>query len=154
MYTSPCSVYSNSMALAVLDKMDKQSISLDSIVSIRHPKCRPYLQPPAEEVSRPGFHAFRNWCNTAFPKATTMLWHLDRICRRHQTYQWLYPPVEYRLLQPLRKQKTACTPASRLYTAARNWSTPSAMVRSPWETADEKSCSPTRSWKTSCGRPW
>ena len=25
--------------------------------------------------------------------------------------------VEYRLLQPSRKQKTACTPASRLYTA-------------------------------------
>ena len=43
--------------------------------------------------------------------------HLDRICRRHQTYQWLYPPVGVSTPSTSRKQKTACTPASRLYTA-------------------------------------
>mgnify|MGYP003171520160 CR=1 FL=1 len=47
------SVFKFHVALAVLDKMDKQSISLDSI-----PNAAQYLQPPAEEVSRPGFHDY------------------------------------------------------------------------------------------------
>ena len=42
----PCSVYSNSMALAVLDKMDKQSISLDSIVSIKASQMPPNTYSP------------------------------------------------------------------------------------------------------------
>ena len=46
------SVFKFHVALAVLDKMDKQSISLDI------PNAAQYLQPPAEEVSRPGFHDY------------------------------------------------------------------------------------------------
>ena len=53
------SVFKFHVALAVLDKMDKQSISLDSIVSIKGiPNAAQYLQPPAEEASRPGFHDY------------------------------------------------------------------------------------------------
>ena len=53
------SVFKFHVALAVLDKMDKQSISLDSIVSIKASQMPPNtLQPPAEEVSRPGFHDY------------------------------------------------------------------------------------------------
>ena len=129
----PCSVYSNSMWHWPYWTRWINSISLDSIVSIRHPKC-PIPPQPLRKVSRPDFHVGRNWCNTAFPKRQQSLRHLDRICRRHQTYQWLYPPVEYRLLQPL-ETKTACTPASGA--VYRNWSTPSAMVRL-LRTADEK----------------
>ena len=40
------SVFKFHVALAVLDKMDKQSISLDSIVSIKHPKCCPIPTAP------------------------------------------------------------------------------------------------------------
>ena len=42
------SVFKFHVALAVLDKMDKQSIT----------NAAQYLQPPAEEVSRPGFHDY------------------------------------------------------------------------------------------------
>ena len=42
------SVFKFHVALAVLDKMDKQGI----------PNAAQYLQPPAEEVSRPGFHDY------------------------------------------------------------------------------------------------
>ena len=50
------SVFKFHVALAVLDKMDKQSISLDSIVSHKGiPNAAQYLQPPAEEVSRQDF---------------------------------------------------------------------------------------------------
>ena len=49
------SVFKFHVALAVLDKMDKQSISLDSIVSIKASQMPPIPTAPAEEVSRPDF---------------------------------------------------------------------------------------------------
>ena len=76
--------------------MDKQSISLDSIVSIKASQMPPNTYSPCgrsfpTRISRLLIQHLKRQC----------LRHLDRICRRHQTYQWLYPPVEYRLLQPL-----------------------------------------------------
>ena len=47
------SVFKFHVALAVLDKMDKQSISLDSIVSIKASQMPPNTYSPLEEVSRP-----------------------------------------------------------------------------------------------------
>ena len=75
MYTSPCSVYSNSMALAVLDKMDKQSISLDSIVSIKASQMLPNTYSPLRKkfpdqdftITLRELSAIQH-----FPKATTM----------------------------------------------------------------------------------
>ena len=47
MYTSPLlSVFKFHVALAVLDKMDKQSISLDSIVSIKASQMPPNTYSP------------------------------------------------------------------------------------------------------------
>ena len=71
----------SSMALAVLDKMDKQSISLD-IVSIKaSPNAAQYLQPlrkkfPDQDFTlRLGTDAIQH-----FPKRQQYLRHLDRIC--------------------------------------------------------------------------
>ena len=46
MYTSLLSVFKFHVALAVLDKMDKQSISLDSIVSIKASQMPPNTYSP------------------------------------------------------------------------------------------------------------
>ena len=46
MYTSLLSVFKFHVALAVLDKMDKQSISLDSIVSIKASQMLPNTYSP------------------------------------------------------------------------------------------------------------
>ena len=136
MYTSLLSVFKFHVALAVLDKMDKQSISLDSIVSIKHPKCCPI--PTALRKKLPTrisrlrfrelmliqhFQSDNNACDILIEYAGGIK-HINDYIRR----------LGIDSFQP-RKQKTTCTPASRLYT--RNWSTPSAMARL-LRTADEK----------------
>ena len=53
------SVFKFHVALAVLDKMDKQrSGSGQHCFHKGIPNAAQYLQPPAEEVSRPGFHDY------------------------------------------------------------------------------------------------
>ena len=112
------------------------SISLDSITSIKASQMLPNTYSPLRKKfpTQDFTITLRNWCNTAFLKRQQCLRHLDRICRRHQTYQWLYPPVEYRLLQPLGNRRRMHSSFEAVY---RNWSTPSAMARL-LRTADEK----------------
>ena len=52
------SVFKFHVALAVLDKMDKQSISLDSIVSIKASQMLPNTYSPCGRSFRPGFHDY------------------------------------------------------------------------------------------------
>ena len=76
------SVFKFHVALAVLDKMDKQSISLDSIVSIKASQMLPNTYSPLrkkfpdQEISRLrlGTDAIQH-----FPKRQQCLRHLDRI---------------------------------------------------------------------------
>ena len=53
------SVFKFHVALAVLDKMDKQSISLDSIVSIKASQMPPNTYSPCGRSFRPGFSRLR-----------------------------------------------------------------------------------------------
>ena len=112
------SVFKFHVALAVLDKMDKQSISLDSIVSIKASQMLPYLQPPAEEASDQDFtitlrelmqysisQSDNNACDILIEYAGGIK-HINDYIRRLGIDSF-----------NLSKQKTTCTPASRLYTA-------------------------------------
>ena len=135
MYTSLLSVFKFHVALAVLDKMDKQSISLDSIVSIKASQMPPNTYSPAEEVSDQDFtitlrelmqysisQSDNNACDILIEYAGGIK-HINDYIHRLSIDSF-----------NLSKQKTACTPAEARYTAT---GVPSAMVRL-LRTADEK----------------
>ena len=140
------------MALAVLDKMDKQSISLDSIVSIKASQMPPNTYSPLrkkfpdqdftitlrELMQYSISQSDNNACDILIEYAGGIKHINDYI---HQ--------VEYRLLQPLGNRRRHAPSFEAVY---RNWSTPSAMVRL-LRTADEKELFSNKELKDFCGRP-
>lgn len=108
------SVFKFHVALAVLDKMDKQSISLDSIVSIKASQMLPNTYSPLrkklpdqdftitlrELMQYSISQSDNNACDILIEYAGGI---------KHAG--WVSTP------STSRKQKTTCTPASRLYTA-------------------------------------
>ena len=79
------SVFKFHVALAVLDKMDKQSISLDSIVSIKASQMLPNTYSPCGRSFPTRISRLRLGADAIqhFPKRQQCLRHLDRICRRY-----------------------------------------------------------------------
>ncbi len=138
MYTSPCSVYSNSMwHWPVLDKMDKQSISLDSIVSIKASQMLPNTYSPLrkkfpdqdftitlrELMQYSISQSDNNACDILIEYAGGIKHINDYICRLS--------------IDSFNLSETEDGMHSSFEAVYRNWSTPSAMVRL-LRTADEK----------------
>ena len=112
------SVFKFHVALAVLDKMDKQSISLDSIVSIKASQMLPNTLQPLRKFPDQDFtitlrelmqysisQSDNNACDILIEYAGGIK-HINDYIHRLSIDS-----------STSRKQKTACTPASRLYTA-------------------------------------
>ena len=111
------SVFKFHVALAVLDKMDKQSISLD-IVSIKASQMLPNTYSPLRRSFPTRISRLRLGADAIqhFPKRQQCLRHLDRICRSIKHINDYIRRLGIDSFN-LSKQKTTCTPASRLYTA-------------------------------------
>ena len=120
MYTSPLlSVFKFHVALAVLDKMDKQSISLDSIVSIKASQMLPNTYSPLrKKLPDQDFtitlrELMQYSISQSDNNACDILKNMQEVLNISMTISagWVSTP------STSRKQKTTCTPASRLYTA-------------------------------------
>ena len=84
----PCSVYSNSMwHWPYWTRWISKHQSGQHCFHKGIPNAAQYLQPPAEEVSTRISRLRLGTMQYSISKRQQCLRHLDRICRRHQTYQ-------------------------------------------------------------------
>lgn len=138
------SVFKFHVALAVLDKMDKQSISLDSIVSIKASQMLPNTYSPLRKKfpDQDFTITLRELMQYSISQSDNNA--CDILIEYAGGIKHINDYIHQLSIDSFNLSETEDGMHSSFEAVYRNWSTPSAMARL-LRTADEKSCSPTRS---------